>query len=158
MAGNESGSFTFLHDFKRLANKEYKLFGNLVSLAILHGCPGPRNIMVPVASYILGNEITTSISDIPDPEIKLKLEEIYSCNEDQLDHLVNNFPERFNAGVTQYKVPFSERATMIKNICQHHCTSLNLEEISQVMIGMNEIFDLLPIFQNNFHEGLKELT
>ena len=54
----ETNSFTFLHDFEKLENRHYNLFGKLTSLSLLNHCTGPSNVTKSVASimkYITNN-------------------------------------------------------------------------------------------------------
>ena len=37
-------SFILLHDVKKLNNGDFERFGLLVALALIYGCPGPRNM------------------------------------------------------------------------------------------------------------------
>ena len=39
-----SSFFTLLHDFKKLGNGYFERFGLSIALALMYGCPGPRNI------------------------------------------------------------------------------------------------------------------
>ena len=39
-----SSSFTLLHVIKKINNGDFERFGLLVALALMYGCPGPRNM------------------------------------------------------------------------------------------------------------------
>ena len=52
MTGGNNG-FTFLHDVRKLADGQFFRFGQLIALSILHGCPGPRNLMFQILNYKL---------------------------------------------------------------------------------------------------------
>ena len=44
MTGGNNG-FTFLHDVRKLAHGQFFRFGQVIALSLLHGCPGPRNLI-----------------------------------------------------------------------------------------------------------------
>ena len=70
-----------------------------MALALIYGCPGPRNLHPAVVTRILsgyqikGDQIVTD--DVPSWEIKSKLDEIAACNdEENFKEMIENFPER----------------------------------------------------------------
>ena len=86
-SGDNSG-FTFLHDFNRLKNGDFKLFGSLVASALLGGCAGSRYFMPCAVSKLLDEPSTTlNIKDVPDMDIQVKL---YSIIAVQMMKLVLN--------------------------------------------------------------------
>ena len=50
MTGGNNG-FTFLHHARKLADGQFCKFGQLIALSLLHGCPGPRNLIESVAKH-----------------------------------------------------------------------------------------------------------
>ena len=52
MIGGNNG-FTFLHDLRKLVDGHFFRFGQLIALSLLHGCPGPRNLIESVAKHLL---------------------------------------------------------------------------------------------------------
>ena len=75
-----SSSFTLLHDVKKLNNGDFERFGLLIALALIYGCPGPRNMQESLVCSLLDLPIDDgNIEDIPDFDIQTKLQELSSC-------------------------------------------------------------------------------
>ena len=134
-------SFTFLHDVKKLRNGDFERYGTLIALALIYGCPGPRNMQESLACALLDMPIVKGkIKDIPDLEIQTKLEELSNCTEEEnFQYFLQNFPERFTMGVTAPVLHLSDKDTLIDNIVYHSCISLSLEEIREVQKGMSTL-------------------
>ena len=62
-----NNGFTFLHDVRKLADGPIFRFRQLIALSLLHGCPGPRNLIESMAKHILEFQSFTvpSINTIP---------------------------------------------------------------------------------------------
>ena len=70
-----SSSFTLLHDVKKLNNGDFEKFDLLIALAIIYGCPGPRNMQESLLCSLLDLPIDDgNIGDIPDFDIHTKLQ------------------------------------------------------------------------------------
>ena len=69
MTGGNTG-FRFLHDLRKLADGQFFRFGQLIALSLLHGCPGPRNLIESVARHMLEFQsfAVPSINTVPDFE------------------------------------------------------------------------------------------
>ena len=125
-----------LHDVKKLNNGDFERFGLLIALALIYGCPGPRNMQESLVCSLLDLPIDDgNIEDIPDFDIQTKLQEVSSCtDEDIFQNVLNEFPEGYTMGVT---TPFfdlsADKDTIIKNIIYHCCISSCLEEIRIVV-------------------------
>ena len=144
-------SFTFLHDVKKLRNGDFECYGTLIALALIYGCPGPRNMQESLACALLYMPIVKGkIKDIPDLEIQTKLEELSNCtDEENFQYLLKNFPERFTMGVTAPVLHLSDKDTLIDNIVYHSCISLSLEEIREVQKGMSILGVCIIFFCTN---------
>ena len=124
-------SFTLLHDVKKLNNGDFERFGLLIALALIYGCPGPRNMQESLVCSLLDLPIDDgNIEDIPDFDIQTKLQELSSCaDENTFQNVLNEFLERYTMSVT---TPFlylsTDKDTAIKNIIHHCCISSCLEE------------------------------
>ena len=71
-----SSSFTWLHDVKKLNNGDFDRFGLLIALALIYGCPGPKNVQELLVFALLDLLIDDgNIEDIPDFDIQTKLQE-----------------------------------------------------------------------------------
>ena len=86
------------------------------------------------------------IDDIPDIQIQEKLKIIKSAtSEESFQQAIDAFPERFEAGITKFKVPFKDKKLFIQEVCEHFCISTCLEEIQDVVKGM-DIYGLGTVF------------
>ena len=143
MCSGYGSRFTFLHDIEKLKNGEFLLLGNLFGLAILSGCAGPRCLMPCVVAKMFNCESDVfHVEDIPDLEIQAKVNAILSSTSAESFQLaVESFPERFDAGITKFKLSFDEKDLIVQNACKHFCLSKCLEEIQDVVKGM-DIFGL----------------
>ena len=97
MTGGNNG-FRFLHDVRKLADGQFFRFRQLIAPSLLHGSPGPRNLIESVAKHMLEFQsfAVPSINTVPDFELQTKLTEINDCdNEEKFQRLLDNFPERF---------------------------------------------------------------
>ena len=150
-----SSAFTLLPDIKKLNNGDFESFGPLIALALIYGCPGPRNIRESLVCALFELLIDDgNIEDIPDFDIQTKLQELSNyADEDTFQNVLNEFPERYTMGVS---VPFlhvpADKDTVIENIIHHCCILPCLEEIRSVQKGMSTLgvsvvfFFSFPIF------------
>ena len=76
------------------------MYGQLVALALLMGCPGPHNFSKAFIENLLDIPTSFLVEDIPDFEVQKKLKLVIDNRNDQekLDALIADFPERFEAG------------------------------------------------------------
>ena len=59
MTGGNNG-FRFLHDVRKLADGQFFRFRQLIASSLLHGSPGPRNLIESVAKHMLRVSIICS--------------------------------------------------------------------------------------------------
>ena len=87
-----SSSFTLFHDVKKLNNIDFERFGLLIALALIYGCPGPRNIQESLVCALLGLPIDDgNIEHAPEFDIQTKLQELSSCaDEDTFQDVLNS--------------------------------------------------------------------
>ena len=92
--------YTLLHDKIKLAAGDFFVFGQMISLALLMGAPGPHNLSKSFAAHIVSlKPDSIELEDIPVAEIQEKLEEIMKCQtKTELDSKMATFDERFEAG------------------------------------------------------------
>ena len=65
-----SSFFTLLHDVKKLNNGDFERFGLSIALALIYGCPGPRNMQESLVCALLYLPIDDgNIEDITDFDI-----------------------------------------------------------------------------------------
>ena len=137
-----SSSFTLLYDVKKLNNGDFERFGLLIALALIYGCPGPRNMQESLVCSLLDLPIDDgNIEDIPGFYIQTKLQELSSCvDEDTFQNVLNKFPERYTMGVTTTFLHLSaNKDNVIKNIIHYCCISSCLEEITSVQKEMSTL-------------------
>ena len=148
-----SSSFTLLHDVKKLNNGDFERFGLLIALALIYGCPGPRNMQKSLVCSLLDLPIDDgNIEDIPDFDIQTKLQELSSCaDEDTFQNVLNEFPEKYAIGAT---APFlhlsADKDNVIKNIIHHCCMSSCLEETKSVQKEMSTLGLSIVLFFFSF--------
>ena len=121
-----SSSFTLLHDVKKLNNGDFERFGLLIALALIHNCPGPRNMQESLVCAVLDLPVNDeNIEDIRDCDIETKLQELSSCaDEDTFQNVLNEFPERYTMDITApFLHLFADKDTVLQNIIHHCCIS-----------------------------------
>ena len=121
-----SSSFTLLHDVKEVNDDDFERFGLLIALALVYGCPGPRNMQELLVCALLDLSIDDrNIEDIPDCYIETKLQELSSCaDKDTFQNVLNEFPERYTMDITApFLHLFADKDTVIQNIIHHCCIS-----------------------------------
>ncbi|XP_057299457.1 uncharacterized protein LOC130630076 [Hydractinia symbiolongicarpus] len=153
LCSGNSYQFTFTHDLERVSNGNFFLFGNLIGMALISGCAGPRYLMPAVVSKMFNKgEFPLSIDDVPDLDVQTKLKELdATTNDSEFQSCLESFPERYNAGVTNVSIAFEDKSIVIQNICKHYCLSVCLKEVQQVVQGM-DILGLYSILQQNYEE------
>ena len=126
---------------KKLNNSDFERFGLLVALALMYGCPGPRNMQESLVCALLDLSIDDgNIEDVSDFDIQTKkCQKLSSCaDEDIFQNALNEFPERYTMGAN---APFlhlsSDKDTVLKNIIHHCCISSCLEQIRSVQKRMS---------------------
>ena len=68
------------HNVLALDKNEYRAVGNCIALSLMYGGSAPRFLSSSVISYLLGDNIYKSvINEIPDIEIKYKVEKVHVC-------------------------------------------------------------------------------
>lgn len=159
MQGNtEKQYFTLQHNCLALEAREYFFYGVLVGLALLHGCPGPRNWAPSLAAYILQMEVKeASIHEVPDYEVRTKLCCLLKCESDeQWKELLLDFPERFDAGYTKGQISFGEKNRFVAKIIYHFVISVCHEEIQQLAEGLRKV-GVLTLLERFKEDGMEEL-
>ena len=114
--------------------REYYVFGLLIALALLHGCPGPHNLSQKLASEIVGvNTNEDYTPDVPDFQIQEKLQRIAQSTPSVAKDLMVETEERFDAGIPV--VGDMDAKEFCKIIVNYRLISLNVEEIEQIKEG-----------------------
>ena len=158
MTGGNNG-FTFLHDVRKLADGQFFGFCQLIALSLLHGCPGPRNLIESVAKHMLEFQsfAIPSIKTVPDFDLQTKLTEINDChNEEKFQRLLENFPERFYFGGTKLQLTLENKQNFIHNIIYHCCVSSCIEELNEVKKGLG-ILGIFDLMKRHGNEAIIEL-
>ena len=158
-ATGDGRSFTLLHDVEKVRNGEFRLLGNLISIALLYDCAGPRCFTPSVTARLLnGPEIRPTIQEIPDIEVQEKLAALVTAKDDEeFQSRMATFEERFSLGVTRFKVPYAEREDLSRNIAQHFWISVCNEEIQEVRKGM-EVLGVLKVLEDHYNESKNEFN
>ena len=76
--------------------------GILIPLALIYGCPCPRNMQESLVCALLDLLFDDgNIEDTPDFDIQTKLQELSSCaDEDMFQNVLNEFPDSYTVAVT----------------------------------------------------------
>lgn len=108
--------------------------------------------------YFLGiSGCRCKIEDVPDIEMREKLEEIEaSIDEHQFASILNNFPQRYECGYLTYEPKFTEKAELVQKISHHCIISANIEEIQQFSRGLATA-GMLQMMKENTTEAKKLL-
>ena len=133
-----NNSFNLLHNVKKLNNGDFGRFGLLIALALIYGCPGPRNMQESLVRAFLDLPINDGnisrkfsrfwYSNQITKTIKLCWwRYISKCSEWIPWKIYNRCYCSFSSSVCWYRY---------RNIIQHYCISSCLEEIS-VQKGMS---------------------
>eukprot|EP00794_Sanderia_malayensis_P017949 gene17949-19744_t len=152
-------TYTFLHDTERLQNGEFRLFGTLVAIALIHGCAGPRYFMPALISRILKCPfVKPTIADIPDFEIQSKLNQIkVAATEEEFNEKIDSFPERFSAGVMNPSIRHKDKYDFIDKVAYHYCILACASQIEDFIQGL-DVLGLLSILQNHYEESRLEFS
>ena len=91
---------TFRPNLEALAKGMFKMFGKLVAVALLNGCPGPRFCSPLVAGFVLDIHQEPHLDEVPDEcEFLTQVKRISSCcDEVSFTDAVKQFLERFDMG------------------------------------------------------------
>lgn len=158
MQGNEK-NYTFQHDLHKLEKKWYGLYGKFMALGFMNGFAGPHNFCQPLAQYVLsGDAPICEVSDVPCFEVKTKLEEVVNATtQEDLDAVMTNFDERFEAGYNKAVILLKDKADLVGKLSKYWVLTRQLEEIQQFMNGLsaNGILDAL---KKHTEESTKELV
>jgi hypothetical protein len=119
-------TMTFMHDQSTLAAGKYKMFGQLVALALLNGACGPHFLLPSLIHFVLGTpdeqDVASLIEQLPleNHDIKKKLEDLNSCDDPkQWNEAMSNFDERFDMGINSATVPFEKKEVILKAAVKH---------------------------------------
>eukprot|EP00794_Sanderia_malayensis_P001628 gene1628-1807_t len=157
LCSGDGVTYMFLHDIEKLQNCDSHMFGTLVGLALLQECSGPRYFMPCVVAKMLNAPpIKPNRENLPDYEVKEKLDELLSAeDEEDFQGMMNAFTERFSFGITKSTVKMGEREQFAENITQHFCLSACHEEMQDFRKGL-DVHGLLRILENNYEESKSE--
>ena len=123
-------SYCFLHDSVGTLKEHFKSFGQIVALAIAHGCHGPRFFSKTLLGYLVNDQFKTDISDMPDFDLKNKLEGIIEIKEEgEFKNRIKNFDERFQVGYNKFSAGIGEKQEFIDAVCRHTIIGNSHEEI-----------------------------
>ena len=118
---------TFRHNLEALSKGLFELFGKLVAIALVNGCPGPHFLTPVVAGFLLGIPQEPQLEEVPQEcEFVSQLKNISSrCDEASFTDAVQKFPERFDMGYTKATVTFQDKDDLL-NACIKHIVQSTL--------------------------------
>lgn len=160
----EVPNMTFMHDQQALNNHHYKVLGQLVALCFLNCGNGPHFFCPILANYIVGTSYQASptelLSQLPEEnrEIKEKLQCLIDCKtEDDWNEVIANFPERFDMGINNAKVPMAKKQELFMGVVKHIMISSVAEEIYSFTQGLS-LFGVLDLLKQYPNSAVDELT
>ena len=149
---------TFRHNLEALDKGLFELFGKLVAIAIINGCPGPHFFTRMVTGVILDIPQEPDLDEVPhECEFLTKLKTISSCcDEASFLDAVNSFPERFDMGYTKATVTLEDKNDLLKACIKHIVIYSTAEEIYSFRKGLASfgVKELLCRFPS---DGIKKL-
>lgn len=149
---------TFRHNQEALDKGLFELFGKLVAIAIINGCPGPHFFTPLVAGFILDLPREPHLDEVPDEcEFLPQLKNISSCYDGaSFLNAVNSFPERFDMGYTKGSVSLEDKNDLL-NACIKHIVIYSVaEEIYSFRKGLAS-FGLVELLCKFPCDGIKKL-
>lgn len=150
--------YVFQHDVLKLKKGHFEMFGKLASLAFLHGFSGPRNFSASLANYLILRSNEASYDDVPDYDLRVKLEEMASCNDQaQLDAIVSNLDERFEAGYNKPIISLEDKADCIAKISSHWAITRQLRELNSFEKGL-ESNGVLEMLRRHGEDAVKQFV
>ena len=157
-------TMTFVHDQTALAEGEYKMFGQLVALALLNGACGPHFLLPLLIHFVLGTtdeeDVASLIKQLPaeNHDIKKKLEDLINCQDpSQWSEAILNFDERFDMGINSDSIPYEKKDIVLKAAVKHIMLSSVAEEIYSFQEGLS-LFNVLGIMKKYPVQAYKELA
>ena len=133
-------NITFRHNLDGLRKGTFELFGKLVEVALVNGCPGPHFFCPLLAGYLLDVEQKPTLDEIPkDCEVLGQIKKITeSFDEESFAHAVNSFPERFDMGYTKAVVKLQDKDGLVSACIKHVVISIVAEEIYSFKKGLSQ--------------------
>ena len=133
-------NITFQHNLDSLEKGTFKLFGKLVAVALVNGCPGPHFFCPLLAGYLLDVEKKPTLDEIPkDCEFLGQIRKVSeSCDEESFAHAVNGFPERFDMDYTKAVVKLQDKDELVSACIKHVVISIVAEEIYSFKKGLSQ--------------------
>ena len=143
-----SSSFTLLHDVKKLNNGDFEKFGLLIALAIIYGCPGPRNMQESLLCSLL--DLPIDDGNIEDIQILIVKPNYKNCQVVLMKiHFkmfwMNSLKDMQWVLIHLFFISLL-KDNAIKNIIHHCCISSCLEEIRSVQKGMSTLGVSIVLF------------
>ena len=149
---------TFRHNLEALDQGLFELFGKLVAIAIVNGCPGPHFFTPMVAGFILDIPQEPDLDEVPDEcEFLPHLNNVSSsCDKASFVDAVNSFPERFDMGYTKATVTLEDKNDLLQACIKHIVIYSVAEEIYSFRKGLAS-FGVKELLCKFHSDGMKKL-
>ena len=133
-------NITFRYNLDSLEMGTFELFGKLVAVALVNGCPAPHFFCPLLAGYLFDVEKKPTLDEIPkDCEFLAQIRKVSeSCDEESFAHAVNGFPERFDMGYTKAVVKLQDKDELVSACIKHVVISIVAEEIYSFKKGLSQ--------------------
>ena len=143
-----------------LDEQEYKIFGQLVAMALLNGANAPKFFSESFAKHLLDpSSDYFAIEDIPDETLKLKVQNVKeSSTAEGLKEAISHLEDECVAIGYQKMLnpPLKDKELLVKAIARHAVTSAD-REIKSFLYGL-QLGDVLSTLRKYPKEALEELT
>ena len=132
--GNETCKL-FNHNLLALEQRNYLIYGQLCSLAIMQGSPAPSFLCPTLADYIVFGELSRAWSriDVFDKEVRDKLKELEIIEDPEEFKRAASFEcaLRFDAGFRKPILTIEHKVKMLHIITLHYTLLQSLAEVNQ---------------------------
>ena len=149
----------FNHNLLALEQRNYFMYGQLCSLAILQGSPAPSFLSPTLADYIVFGELSRAqsrIDDVCDKEVRDKLKGLKSIEDPEEFKRIASFEcaLRFDAGFCKPIVTIEDKVKMLHVITLHYTLLQSLAEVNQFIEGL-KLNGLLECMRQHPYEARK---
>ncbi|XP_078000538.1 tenascin-N-like [Glandiceps talaboti] len=143
-----------VHDQVALDKNLFEIIGRMVQHSILWGGPGLAGLAQSVKDYVThGHElmISLNINDIPDMDIREKLQKVMDCSDDNLKELATDpivLEMMVNAGYGNRLINKDRKQVAIQDILLYNVIRKRKAELVQFRSGMN-CLSITKLLQQN---------
>ncbi|XP_062511824.1 G2/M phase-specific E3 ubiquitin-protein ligase-like [Corticium candelabrum] len=129
------------HNVLALQRNEYFFVGKCIALSITYGGPGPHFFSKSIARYLCGESITSPELEVPDYEIREKIEKVSKVQTTEqlrvlLDSEELSFRFEFGFSAPNRELNLEDKSDIVKSLSFHYLVYANRAELDQLMDGL----------------------